>query len=190
MAAAHDLPVRVDPRYSRQTGADILSHGLPDLPEVLSYDMALPVAYWRTDSCGAVLFLSFDAFGGATPAATIGTYRRDFDGWVAKAAWAVVGWSHDPVKGGSYEDFEGSSIVVSGTNISADPESVYPGLVAIGHVAKEVDVIAVTQGGHETRHHLDSYFGAWIICCQQAAPYRVAGFDAQGNIIGHVDERC
>jgi hypothetical protein len=63
-------------------------------------------------------------------------------------------------------------------------------LVAIGHAAKEVAAIAVTQGDRETRHHIDSYFGAWIICCQQAAPYRITAFGARGNILGHVDEWC
>lgn len=67
MVAAEDrLPVHVDPRYCGQTGADILRDGLLDLPERLSYDMSLPVAYWKDGSRGAILFVTFsDVFGGA-----------------------------------------------------------------------------------------------------------------------------
>jgi hypothetical protein len=190
MAAEEHLPVHVDPRYSCQTGADVLRRGLPDLPERLSYAMSLPVAYWKAGSCGAVLFLSSVVSGDhAIPTATMGTYRYDASGWSAHAAWACTGWSHDPIrKGDSYEDLEGSSIVVSGHSISPGSTPGYPGVVAIGQAAREVAAIAVTQGDQETRHQIHSYFGAWIICCQEASPYRITAYDALGNMLTYIDE--
>jgi hypothetical protein len=190
MGAERHLPVHVDPRFSRQTGVDILRSGLPDLPESLSYDMTLPVASWKDGSCGAVLFLSFNVFGDfATPTAIMGAYRRDSGGWSARKDWVLTGWSHDPVReGGSYEDFEASSIVVSGYSISPGLAQGYPRVIAIGHAAREVATIAVIQNGRDTRQNMNSHFGAWIICCQQASPYRIMALDAQGNILGSIDE--
>ena len=40
-----DLPPQFDPRNMRRTGLDVLEHGLPALPENLTYRMAIPVAY-------------------------------------------------------------------------------------------------------------------------------------------------
>jgi len=49
-------------------GIDVLEHGLPALPETLSYQMALPVAYWKADKCAVVLILRFSRHGRGKPA--------------------------------------------------------------------------------------------------------------------------
>ena len=39
-----DLPPELDPRRMVRTGLDVLERGMPPLPDVLRYEMALPVA--------------------------------------------------------------------------------------------------------------------------------------------------
>jgi len=58
-----DLPPRFHPDNITRTGLDVLDHGLPPLPEELSYHMAIPVAYWVARQCAVVLFLMFPRHG-------------------------------------------------------------------------------------------------------------------------------
>src|SRR5260370_41548253 len=46
-----------------RTGIEVLSHGLPELPEQLSYLMAIPVADWTAPHSAVVLFLKFQREG-------------------------------------------------------------------------------------------------------------------------------
>jgi hypothetical protein len=48
-----DLPPEYNPRRMAATGVGVLEHGLPALPEVLTYQMAVPIAYWKADRCAA-----------------------------------------------------------------------------------------------------------------------------------------
>ncbi len=40
-----------------RTGIDVLEHGLPPLPEVLTHEMAIPMACWIAGQCAVVLVL-------------------------------------------------------------------------------------------------------------------------------------
>ena len=53
-----DLPEQFDPGRMRETGIAVLEHGLPALPEALTYQMSVPVAYWKAERCAVVLFLA------------------------------------------------------------------------------------------------------------------------------------
>jgi hypothetical protein len=43
MMSEPELPADLDPRYARRTGASVIERGLPELPEVLTYQMSIPV---------------------------------------------------------------------------------------------------------------------------------------------------
>jgi hypothetical protein len=74
MTAEQELPPDHDPRHIRRTGARVIEHGLPGLPEVLTYQMSIPVAYWRVPSCAVVLFLRFQQWDGKFwPKVTMGS---------------------------------------------------------------------------------------------------------------------
>jgi hypothetical protein len=53
------LPPHLDPIHQKRTGIEVLDHGLPALPDVLSYQMSVPVAFWKAASCSVVLFLKY-----------------------------------------------------------------------------------------------------------------------------------
>ena len=51
-------PIRL-PDFQRliRDGAEILDHGLPELPQTLDYSQSVPLAYWKGEGLGTVLFL-------------------------------------------------------------------------------------------------------------------------------------
>lgn len=53
------LPPELNPASILRTGIEVLAHGLPALPDTLTYQMALPVAYWKTEQCAVVLVLRY-----------------------------------------------------------------------------------------------------------------------------------
>src|ERR1022692_341087 len=77
-AALTDLPPQFDPRKMAVTGVEVLDHGLPALPDELTYRMAIPVAYWKADRCAVVLFLRFSRHRrDIDPVATMATFSRE-----------------------------------------------------------------------------------------------------------------
>ena len=59
MHEPHDLPRYLVPGNSREIGVEVLAHGLPALPDELTYQMSFPIASWTAGRCAVVLFLHF-----------------------------------------------------------------------------------------------------------------------------------
>jgi hypothetical protein len=53
------LPAELDPRHWLQTGAEVIEHGLPELPPQLTHRMSIPMCYWATECCAVVTFMRF-----------------------------------------------------------------------------------------------------------------------------------
>jgi hypothetical protein len=185
MTSEPELPPHLDPRHTRRTGANVIEHGLPELPEVLTYQMSIPVAYWRASSCAVVLFLQFTHEEGKfRPRVTMGTYFLDGERWRAHRMWAGKSWPHDPIaKPGALRDLAGKTIGSSGGASTEQPEPGYPAAVAVGRVAPTVKQIALIQDGHKDRRELESHFGAWVICAEKPGPFHVAAFDDHGVML-------
>ncbi|HEY2077679.1 MAG TPA: hypothetical protein VGH53_15200, partial [Streptosporangiaceae bacterium] len=105
------LPSQFDPRNVVRTGIEVLNHGLPELPEQLSYLMAVPVAYWTTQHRAVVLFLRFSSEGRRHLSAVLhASYTRTDTGWSADPYFIGGGYSHDPIANpGSLRDLGGSA---------------------------------------------------------------------------------
>jgi hypothetical protein len=185
MTSEPELPPDLDPRHTRRTGASVIEHGLPGLPEVLTYQMSIPVAYWRAPSCAVVLFLRFEQWDGKFwPKVTMGTYFRDGERWTAHRMWAGKSWPHDPIaKPDTLRDLAGKTIGSSGGASTKQAEPGYPAAVAIGRAASTVKQIALIQNGHQDRRPLESHFGAWTVCTDKPGPYDVAAFDEHGAML-------
>src|ERR1700730_480500 len=59
MNDAIPLPAQFDPAKTALTGIEVLRHGLPPLPAVLTRQMSVPVAFWTAAHSGVVLFLQY-----------------------------------------------------------------------------------------------------------------------------------
>jgi predicted negative regulator of RcsB-dependent stress response len=172
------LPPQFDPRRMVRTGVEVLSHGLPELPEQLSYLMAIPVAYWTTQHSAVVLFLEFEREGRQHfPGVLHVTYSRDDDGWTPDDHFHGMSYSHDPIANpGSLRDLGGSAMVTGGGT----------GLQPHGRSSPAVKYIALIQDGQEDLRPLESHFGAWVVSTEQSSPFQVEGRDADGNVLGRI----
>ena len=53
------LSPHLDPRNQKRTGIEVLDHGLLALPDVLTRQMSVAVAYWKATSSAVALFLKY-----------------------------------------------------------------------------------------------------------------------------------
>jgi len=183
------VPPEFDPRNTVRIGIDVLEHGLPALPETLSYRMALPVAYWQADQCAVVLILQFSRHGHGkpSPVAFQITYSRTPDGWTAPAHFHGTGFQHDPIASpGDRRDLGGRPLTIGGGSVATVVTPGHPAVVAVGRAAPEVRYLAVVKDGREDRRPLDSHFGAWIVCTEQPGPFEIVAFDENGSVLARI----
>jgi tetratricopeptide (TPR) repeat protein len=185
-----DLPPQLDPRNMARTGIDVLDHGLPALPDALSHQMAIPIAYWKADSCAVVLVLRYSRHGRGKPepVAVQVTYARTAAGWAPHSHCVGTSFSHDPIaRPGSLYDLSGQAMTYSATSGSGKAAPGRPAFIAVGRAAPQVKYLAVIQHGQEDRRPLDSRFGAWVICTDQPGPLQVRGIDSNGKVLASID---
>lgn len=91
-----DLPPHFDPRNMLRTAIEVLEHGLPALPQTMTYQMAIPMAYWTATQNAVVLFLQFHHHRREwDPSAVMATFIRERGRWKANSHWHGTGF-HDP----------------------------------------------------------------------------------------------
>jgi hypothetical protein len=170
-----------------RTGIDVLEHGLPPLPDVLTHEMALPVAYWLAGRCAVVLVLQFSRRGHdePEPIAMKVTYSRGEDGrWQPPTHILGGSFFHDPVRSpGRTRDLDGNPMVYGGSSQAREVTPGHPAFIATGRAAPEVKYIAVIKDDHEDRRPLESHFGAWVVCIEQPGSFDVARLDATGTVL-------
>ena len=191
-AELDSLPPQFDPRNVVRTGIAVLSHGLPDLPDPLSYLMAIPVSCWTAQHCGAVLFLQFRPRGRTHDARlAVFAFAQAATGWAYSGAPAFVtmgvGRGYDPIaSSGSWPDMRGTTMFASGTTYARPQSPGFPALMLHGHAAPAVKSIALIQDGREVVQTLESHFGAWVICTEHESPLQVEGRDAHGKALARI----
>jgi hypothetical protein len=183
--------MQFDPAKAALSGIEVLRHGLPALPAVLTYQMSVPVAFWTAAHSAVVLFLQYhpDPDGTVIPGVLMGTFARDGDSWSAHQHWHGHGWHNDPITDpGRTADLGGREIAGGGSGTFTDqPQPGHPAYVVTGRVSAAVTAIAVIQDGHEDRRDLHSHFGALVICTEQPSPYQINALDQTGAVIGSID---
>jgi len=189
MSESAELPPEFDPDRIGWTGIEVLDNGLPALPDVLTYQMSIPVAYWKANGCAVVLFLYFRHWGDEVmPMVMLGTFSREGEGWSAHQHWYGTGWSHDPIKHpDDLRDLGGETIASGGGSWPSSPASGDPAGVVTGRAGPSVKQIALIQHGKEDRRTLQSHFGAWVVCIEHPSPYRIAALDENGIVLGYID---
>jgi hypothetical protein len=186
------LPPHLDPKHQKRTGIEVLGHGLPALPDVLTHQMSVPVAFWKAATCAVVLFLKYSRahFPGdddvtVHPSVTMGTFYRDADQWTAHRWWGGTGWSHDPVANpGSLRDLGGQVIAGGSGSHHPNPPPGFPASVITGRVSPAVTHLALVQNDREERRRLRSHFGAWVVCTEKWSPYQINALDETGAVLG------
>lgn len=176
-----NLPDAFNPKNAKYTAIEVLETGLPALPSTLSYEMALPIAYWKAEQNAVVLILRFSRWrDGWSPMVMSATFTRDGDSWISPGHWHGGTWSHYPIaEPQSLRDLGGRPLVTGGGSTKS----------AHGRAAPTVAEIGVIQGDQERRRPLDSYFGAWVVCTDDLAPFTVTGYDRDGTQLASIGTR-
>jgi hypothetical protein len=191
------LPPQFDPRNMVRAGIEVLSHGLPELPEQLSYLMAIPVAYWTAQHCAVVLFLKFEREGRKyDPRTATVIYARTDTGWTSYSDHQrgtvflfmnAGGFGYDPIATPSSRPHtRGSVMFASGRAYARPVTPSLPAFIQHGRAAPAVKHIALTQDSKEEIRPLDSHFGAWVVCTEQFSAFQVEGRDADGNVLARI----
>lgn len=183
-----DLPPQFERRNMAQTGIEVLRQGLPPLPDVLTYQMAIPVAYWTASQSAVVLFLQFSRHRRERwPVAITATFTRDQGRWKADSHWPGTGWGHDPIANpGDLWEMDSQAMTVSGGSRTDNPVPGQLAAVWLGRAAPAVRQIALIQDGHEDRRPLDSHFAAWVVCTEQPSPFHVTALDQNGTVLADI----
>jgi hypothetical protein len=158
--------------------------------------MAIPVASWTAEHCGAVLILQFRPRGRTHEAhLNVLAFTRTDTSWARQNAasggthFLTMGTGHgyDPIaNAGSWPDMRGTIMFASGRTYARPTAPGLPALLLHGHAAPAVKSIALIQDGREDVRPLESHFGAWVICTEYDSPLQVEGRDADGKALARI----
>jgi len=172
-----------------EQGPRVLAEGLPELPEPLNDTMCIPVAYWTAAESAVVLFLHWDASpidGKVMTSVWSPQFLRDGGSWRSVSPIFGHGWGTDPINGTpTTYALGGRSICTGGEH---RPHAIGPGcpFVVMGEVAALVTELSVVQST-VVRRRLDSHFGAWVVCMEEAGPYAIEAYDSSGELVGRIE---
>ncbi len=187
-------PIRPpDFRQLVSDGIEILDHGLPKLPKALDDSKSVPVAYWKGEVLGTVLFLYYrrGQDGSPHPCGFSGTYVRGEEGWQARERWSPndgTGIDFDPIASSQFEDHGDAAIHSTGSRHQTDPAPDEPAILISGRHSPEVAEIRFVQGDVVRTSPANGHFGFWTICTDAFEPFRIEGYDNDGALIGFIDE--
>jgi len=177
----------------RHRGLAVLEDGLPLLTEDLKRSDMIPVSSWTTGRCGVVQFVFFlgHSEGVSLAADMTFEYGHGKDGWhPIEKPWSFA----EKERNGSIDDpnfmrpFPYGVIGRSSRSVEDDPE---PGSLAIwisGFHAPEVAEIWLVQDERTEKRPASGHFGAWTICTEVPTPLRVEAHDADGLLLGFIEE--
>jgi hypothetical protein len=185
------LPPELDPRHWRQTGAQVLEGGPPELPSRLTHQMWIPLCCWAGQCCGVVAFMYFapdHEDGHMRPVTTLVPYTREDGRWVAPQGNSFYGYSNndgfDPLSDpDDRRHLDGSTMTYGRFSPRGSHQPGRPASTAVGHVSPEVRYLAVIQDGQQDYRALHSHFGTYLVCVEKPGPFDVAAFDSDGKLL-------
>jgi hypothetical protein len=153
----------------------VLEDGLPPLPERLEPSQIVPVAAWRGERHGAVLFVRLWRNGQVDSDCAI-TQRRADGGWDEPWGWGGGPWVDDPLVR-SETGWDGSPVAWLGTSGNDGVRAVE------GAASKQVAAIEVEQAGRKWTVAIDSPCGAFVVGIESPGPASVRAVDEHGRML-------
>jgi hypothetical protein len=177
-------------RDMKISGARALEDGLSTLPDNLVPPMAIPLAYWKTPSFGAVVFLTVttrDSNSKDSVGHYYGSYRRIDNDWIATRSFVGRdGWGGSAGPPGATDGLDGQAIDTGGWASFGDDErgQDQAAFVVWGwHTPEVAQICLVQESGRETCE-ANGHYGAWIIGTVRPDPWIIEARDGSGRVVG------
>ena len=191
MTASIPLPPELDPRYWLRTGASVIERGA-ELPDVLSYQMSIPLCQWKASRCAVVMFLQFhrSSLDSRMRAMTsIVTYSRDRDSWTTpmSGSRSWQSYAFDPIATPSYSGhLDGNAITYGQTTQHNNPGPGQPASTAHGYIDPEVKYLAIIQDGAKSPPPGNHTSAPGSPAQEQPGTFDVAAFDRQHALLARL----
>jgi hypothetical protein len=173
-----------------ENGIRTLEHGLQDLPEEITTSMTIPLAYWKSEAFGSVMFLGYESEpeGKSNLVTWYAGYVRGPKGWTRHLPWyGTRMWFGAEGPPGSADGLEGKAIRRAFSSSGGEPSESAPALVVGGWHSGEVATITLVQGEESTGQFATGHFGAWVVHSENPEAWKVEARDRLGRLIGAVD---
>ena len=171
-------------------GINVIENGLPSLPDVITYDMTIPIGYWTAEESAVVVFLGFSEIPGLgiRPFASSIPYYMEDSKWTVESSGVAGGFEFpfDPVTQPERAGELAGRAAVYGSlkRVQADGKS--PLWVATGRASPQVASIALVRAGTEDRRRLDSRLGTWVVCTEVPEPFEVVALSSSGQVLARL----
>lgn len=161
----------------------VLTEGLPGLPESFEPTQTLPIALWRGERNGAVLFVRLWRNGNYDSDCAI-SERAPNGSWEEPSSWGGSDWVDDPLRRPD-EGWDGDPVVWLGRSALESEGRVVR--VAEGAASKRVAAIEVEQAGRKWLHPIESPCGAFVVGVESPEPATLEALDQQGQPLYDAD---
>ena len=175
-------------RDLQASGANTLGKGLSHLPTEFTSSSTTPLAYWKSENFGFVIFLA----GSPTPEGELaiwtGSYDRKNDEWIPNSgAWFGRQVTREEVEGPwepPVETME-DNVLRLGGGVIRGPDEEGPSLIMWGwcnSTLAQVSLVHVQDRISVPVGHL----GSWVIGSQSADPWTIEAYDSSG-LVGTIE---
>lgn len=157
----------------------VLEEGLPPLPERLEKGQTVPIALWRGERYGAVVFVRLWRNGQVDHDCAI-TSRADDGAWEEPSSYGGSAWIDDPLHRPE-SGWDGEPVEWIGVTGIQEIRAVK------GVASLEVASIGVEQSGRKWRVPIDSPAGAFVVGLEDPAPVILHALGAGGQLLSGND---
>jgi hypothetical protein len=151
----------------------VLEEGLPPLPSQLEKGQTVPIALWRGERYGAVVFVRLWRNGQVDHDCAI-TSKAGDGSWEEPSSYGGSAWIDDPLRRPE-SGWDGEPVEWIGTTGIQEVRAVK------GAASLEVAAIGVEQGGRNWQVPIDSPCGAFVIGIEDPAPVILRALGADGQ---------
>jgi hypothetical protein len=161
----------------------VLTEGLAALPQNFEPSQTLPLALWRGERNGAVLFVRLWRNGNYDSDCAI-TERASDGSWCHPDGWGGSGWIDGPLHRPE-AGWDGDPVAWLGRTVVESEEGVVR--VVSGAASKRVAGIEVEQAGRKWLHPIESQCGAFVVGVESPESATLQALDQHGQPLYDAD---
>jgi hypothetical protein len=169
-------------------GARTLTEGLSRFPSAVTSSGAgaVPLAYWKSESFGFVVFLtgSLDSPDRFEPSIWTGQYECKTNEWIPVRPWYGGPWQGIQGPPGLPDNDDDIVLRCSGL-LDSTPDEGSPALIVWGWCSAKVDQVSLVQGQAKVIIPI-GHLGSWAIGSESNEPWTIEALDGTGNRLGLV----